>query len=86
MKIHLCFQRHRDFHPAHIVSQVPDLNHLLAMRNLLKELKANILDNTNFRQELETIIREKSTLFCLRDELKQIALLKSDEISVPKNI
>ena len=74
LKVRLIFKKHRNFHPEQIVTQIPELNNLLAMRNLLKDLKAYILDNTHFRKELERIIKEKARLETLKDELKRIAL------------
>ncbi len=69
LSVNLRFNKFNDFHPDQIVSQVPELNQLIAMRNLLKDLKANILDNNLFKAELEKILKEKSKLAILRSEL-----------------
>jgi len=43
--VELIFQRMKDFEPEQVARQIPQLRALLAMRNLLRELKANLLDN-----------------------------------------
>jgi type VI secretion system protein ImpB len=62
----LVFSRMKDFEPEQVARQVPALRALLAMRNLLRDLKSNLLDNATFRQELERILKDGS----LSDELK----------------
>ncbi|MGA9662204.1 MAG: type VI secretion system contractile sheath small subunit, partial [Pseudomonas alloputida] len=42
--VELSFQRMKDFEPEQVARQIPQLRALLAMRNLLRELKANLLD------------------------------------------
>jgi type VI secretion system protein ImpB len=73
LALQLCFETLKDFHPEHIVHQVQELKNLLAMRNLLKDLKANVLDNHIFRHELERIIRSENELTSLHKELKKLA-------------
>jgi len=72
LNVNLSFKQIKDFHPEHVVQQVPQLRNLLAMRNLLKDLKANVLDQQNFRKELENIIRDKKGFQSLLKELKRI--------------
>ena len=67
--IQLQFKSLKDFHPENITRQVPALKKLLAMRNLLKELKANVIDNQNFRKELENIIKNPEEFHQLQTEL-----------------
>jgi type VI secretion system protein ImpB len=43
------------------------------MRNLLKDLKSNLLDNGTFRKELEKIIKNQPELEDLRSELEKLA-------------
>ena len=63
----------RDFHPEQIAQNVPELRALLAMRNLLRDLKSNLLDDSAFRRELETILRDENLSAELRDRLEKIA-------------
>lgn len=39
------------------------------MRNLLRDLKSNLLDNAAFRRELEIILKDPALSQELRDEL-----------------
>ncbi|ELL7149851.1 type VI secretion system contractile sheath small subunit, partial [Escherichia coli] len=45
---------------------------MLAMRSLLRDLKANLLDNATFRKELEKILRDPELSQALRDELSAL--------------
>ncbi|MFT0520814.1 type VI secretion system contractile sheath small subunit [Pseudomonas faucium] len=69
----LQFQSIKDFEPEHVARQIPQLRALLAMRNLLRELKANVLDNATFRTELERILRDETLSEALRNELTALA-------------
>ncbi len=72
--IDLKFQSIKDFEPEHVARQIPQLRALLAMRNLLRDLKSNLLDNATFRQELERIIKDSSLSNELRQELAALAV------------
>ncbi len=54
--ISLSFQSMQDFSPEQVSRQIPQLKAMLSMRNLLRDLKANLLDNQAFRKELEKIL------------------------------
>ncbi|MBS6435060.1 MAG: type VI secretion system contractile sheath small subunit [Pantoea sp.] len=43
--ISLTFRDMKDFTPEQVARQIPQLKAMLAMRNLLRDLKANLLDN-----------------------------------------
>lgn|SRR3989338_2524645 len=70
LKICLSLDSMKSFHPENIVTQISELQKLLAMRNLLKELKANIVDNSALRHTLENITKDKSHLKLLQNELQ----------------
>ncbi|MNM88378.1 hypothetical protein D3C81_1005920 [compost metagenome] len=63
----------KDFEPEQVARQVPQLRALLAMRNLLRELKANLLDNAMFRAELERILKDEALSDELRKDLAALA-------------
>jgi type VI secretion system protein ImpB len=65
MQVQLKIDSLQKFHPEHVAQQIPELRNLLAMRNLLKDLKANVLDNHEFRRALEKLVKNKT-------EIKQI--------------
>ncbi len=66
LQLNLKFKSLKDFQPDNIINQVSELRRLLAMRNLLRDLKANLLDNKSFRSELEKIITDGSQLQMLK--------------------
>ncbi|MDZ7280056.1 type VI secretion system contractile sheath small subunit [Pantoea eucrina] len=71
--INLTFQRMEDFTPEQVSRQIPQLNAMLSMRNLLRDLKANLLDNHGFRKELEKILLDPTLSAALRTELSALA-------------
>ena len=79
LQVHLNFKQYTDFHPKQIVTQIPELRQLVAMRNLLKELKANIVDNKTLQSELEKIIRDKKAIQQVQKELKKLSTDQSTD-------
>ncbi|MFF6013170.1 type VI secretion system contractile sheath small subunit [Rahnella sp. R3(2024)] len=71
--IKLNFKEMKDFEPERVARQIPQLRAMLAMRNLLRDLKSNLLDNATFRKELETILKDPSLSNELRSELNALA-------------
>lgn len=69
----LTFQSMKDFEPEQVARQIPQLRALLAMRNLLRDLKSNLLDNATFRHELERILKDETLSDELREELALLA-------------
>lgn len=68
------FHAMKDFEPEQVARQIPQLRALLAMRNLLRDLKSNLLDNATFRHELERILKDEVLRDELRAELTALAL------------
>ena len=75
----LSFNSMKSFHPEQVAEQIPELQSMLAMRNLLKDLKSNLLDNTKFRKELERIVHSQPELAHLKEELEKIILSEAKE-------
>lgn len=71
--IHLTFRNMKDFEPEQVARQIPQLKAMLAMRNLLRDLKSNLLDNATFRKSLEAILRDPALSDELRAELSALA-------------
>ena len=71
--ITLAFRDMKDFEPEQVARQIPQLKAMLAMRSLLRDLKANLMDNTAFRRELEKILLDPSLSAELRGELSALA-------------
>ncbi|MBD3239044.1 MAG: type VI secretion system contractile sheath small subunit [Chitinivibrionales bacterium] len=60
------------FRPENVAKNVPALGKLLAARNLLKDLKSNLLDNREFRKRLEQIINDPDAVKSLQEELRKL--------------
>lgn len=71
--IQLTFRHMRDFEPEQVARQIPQLKAMLAMRNLLRDLKSNLLDNATFRSELQSILKDPKLSDALREELSALA-------------
>jgi len=71
--VNLQFRAIKDFGPEQVARQIPELQALLAVRNLLRDLKSNLLDNVTFRREFEKVLKNKGLSDKLRGELAQIA-------------
>ncbi|MFV3306512.1 type VI secretion system contractile sheath small subunit [Pseudomonas sp. NY15181] len=71
--VELAFKSMKDFEPEQVARQIPQLRALLAMRNLLRDLKSNLLDNATFRHELERILKDDALSDELRAELAALA-------------
>jgi len=72
LPIELKFNSIKSFEPMEIVKQIPDLNRLMAVRNLIKDLGSNLLDNREFRKKMETILKDKNSTQLVLEELAQI--------------
>lgn len=71
--VKLNFNEMKDFEPEQVARQIPHLRAMLAMRNLLRDLKSNLLDNVTFRKELEAILKDPTLSDELRSELNALA-------------
>lgn len=71
--IRLQFRNIKDFEPEQVAKNIPRLRALLAMRNLLRDLKSNLLDNAAFRKELEKVLLDPELSEELRNELNALA-------------
>lgn len=74
------------FKPENVAKEVPQLSRLLAARNLIKDLKSNLLDNREFRKRLETIIKDPESVKSLQEQLKSLVPEEqpSDDKEKPK--
>jgi len=72
MKVHLDIENMGDFNPENVAKQVPQLERLLATRNLLQDLRNRIISVADFRKKLESVIKDPEALKQLDEELKKI--------------
>ena len=69
LSVKLKFKHRQDFEPLNIIQQVPELTRLMAMRTILKDLKANLMDNHELKRILNTIIIQPAARLQLQAEL-----------------
>jgi type VI secretion system protein ImpB len=67
--VNLKFNKIEDFRPENLVHKVPVLKKILAMRSLLKELRTNVTNSSEFRKTLEKVMADPSALADLRKQL-----------------
>ncbi len=72
LAISLTLRNIKDFHPENIIKQVPELNRLIKIRKLIKNLKYEIKINEKFRAKLEEISQDKAYIKNLQLELNNI--------------
>ena len=72
LPVSLSFRSMKDFEPEQVARQIPELQAMLAMRNLLRDLKSKLLDDSTFRREFEKILKDNVLSKQLRGELAQI--------------
>jgi len=72
LPIELKFESIKSFEPMEIVKQIPDLNRLMAVRNLIKDLGSNLLDNREFRKRMEAILKDRNATKQILSELEII--------------
>ncbi|RUO33742.1 type VI secretion system contractile sheath small subunit [Aliidiomarina soli] len=70
IKVELTASSFSSFHPEQVAYQIPEVSELLSMRNLLKDLKSNLLDNASLRKEVERVLNSEGDLSVLKDQLK----------------
>ncbi|TDO95534.1 type VI secretion system contractile sheath small subunit [Marinomonas balearica] len=79
ISVNLTASRFDSFHPEQVAAQIPELSDLLSMRNLLKDLKSNLLDNATLRKEVERILNTQPDMDALKTELKALVEERSLE-------
>lgn len=75
LAVNLDIKSLEDFKPENIAQQVPELRVLLEVRKLLQDLKGRVVNNAQFRRELEGILQNKPKMEALKAYLDEIAPL-----------
>jgi type VI secretion system protein ImpB len=75
MKVDLKIDSMKSFEPEAIVRQIPELDTLLELRDLLKDLKGRVVNNRQFRKELEKIVTDAGQMEAIQAELGKLAPL-----------
>lgn len=77
MKVSLNFEDMKSFNPEQIARQIPELDKLLAARNLLQDLRNRLISVGQFRKQLESVIKDEAMREKLLGELSEV--VSSDE-------
>ncbi|MBU0699868.1 type VI secretion system contractile sheath small subunit [bacterium] len=80
MKVDLKLDDLGSFSPEAVVQQIPELNAMLKIRDLLKDLKARVVTNREFRKALEEILKDNDQMNAVLEQLDKIAPL-TDTVS-----
>ena len=78
MAVKLKFEGLDDFTPTGVARQIPQLNTMLEVRNLLKDLKARVISNREFRKELENVLKDKGQMDAVMQELNKVAPVEEE--------
>ena len=72
LKVDLTFDSMKSFKPEDVARQVPALNRLLAMRNLLQDLRNRVVSTSDFRKQLEAVVKDPEALKALQADLDSL--------------
>lgn len=64
-----------DFLPENIAQKVPQMRVLLEVRKLLQDLKGRVVNNAQFRRELDRILQDPDKMAAMKSDLDKIAPL-----------
>ena len=70
--VELSFESLKDFEPESLIRQVPDLRRLAAMQSLLRELRANLINNHQFKQRLQSLFANKQQVHACHQQLLEM--------------
>lgn len=79
MDVKLSLDSIKSFNPEQVAKQVPKLNGLLMLKELLEEMTSNVDNRKEFRKLLNELLQDQGALESLKDELKGY-----DSFVVPK--
>lgn len=80
ISMNLVFESLHDFHPDALVKRVPALRQLLAMRHLLKELRAQVVENHEFKNILNSLVQHEAHRHALTHEISSTLRLGRDAL------
>jgi len=72
LPVNLKIKNMKSFNPENVAKNIPSISRLLAARNLVKDLKSNLLDNREFRKRLEEVLKDGAASQAMLDQLKKI--------------
>lgn len=78
MKVSLNFEDMKSFNPEQVARQIPELDKLLAARNLLQDLRNRLISVGQFRKQLESVIKDEAMREKLLGELSEVVSSDDD--------
>jgi len=72
LSVDLRFDDLDGFTPEAVAEQVPQLRRIVAMRNLLQDLRNRVVSTREFRKQLEHLVQNPGALSDLADELSNV--------------
>lgn len=79
LRVNLSIEDMDGFRPEEVARQVPEIDRLVAVRNLLQDLRNRVVSMSSFRRQLEAIVTDPAQLDRLVSELG--ALVENDDAS-----
>ena len=79
LRVNLKIEGMDSFRPEEVAKQVPEIDRLVAVRNLLQDLRNRVVSMSSFRRQLEAIITDPAQLDRLVSELG--SMVDSDDAS-----
>ena len=76
VRVNLSIEGMDDFRPESVARQIPEVDRLVAVRNLLQDLRNRVVSMSSFRRQLEAIVTDPAQLDRLVSELG--ALVEDD--------
>lgn len=76
LSVDLKFLSMTDFHPQSLVGKIPELQRMMAMRNLISDFRANLMDRKKLFKSLLNLLGDKKKIVQLLAELQQLSPLK----------
>ena len=70
MDVNLSINGIKSFNPEQVAKQVPKLNGLLMLKELLEEMTSNVDNRKEFRKLLNELLQDQDALNSLKEELK----------------
>jgi len=78
MRVNLEFDSMDSFHPEQVARQIPELDKLLAARNLLQDLRNRLISVGDFRRELEQVVKDDAMREKLLGELNKVVAAEEE--------
>ena len=72
--VRLDVDRMASFEPEHVAEQIPQVRRMVAVRNLLQDLRNRVVSMRDFRKRLSEIVQDEEALSKLSEELDRLVV------------